>query len=127
MRRWILTGLLGCWLGTAAMAAKAFRVEDIRVEGLQRISAGTVFNYLPVKKGERLDEALSSRALRELFETGFFKDIVLEREGNTLVLDGEVPPEMKVTWGHAFIDQRPPRVDGAARRCPRTSPVSGSV
>jgi len=67
-------------------AFEPFVVEDIRVEGLQRISAGTVFNYLPVQQGERLDDALSSRAVRELFETGFFKDIALEREGSTLIV-----------------------------------------
>lgn len=75
---------LACTL--PAWAFEPFVVEDIRVEGLQRIAAGTVFNYLPVKRGDRIDERLSSQAVRALFKTGFFKDVVLEREGNTLVV-----------------------------------------
>lgn len=73
-------------LPARVFAFEPFVVEDIRVEGLQRIAAGTVFNYLPVKKGDTLDDNLSSEAIRALFKTGFFKDVVLEREGNTLVV-----------------------------------------
>ncbi|MDZ7805146.1 outer membrane protein assembly factor BamA [Thiohalophilus sp.] len=72
-----------------ALPAKAFDpfvIEDIRLEGLQRISAGTIFNYLPLKTGDRLDPELSSRAIRDLYETGFFKDVKLEREGDVLVV-----------------------------------------
>jgi outer membrane protein insertion porin family len=78
--------LLGAALTLPAWAFDPFQVEDIRVEGLQRIAAGTVFNYLPVKRGDRIDDRLSSQAVRALFKTGFFKDVVLEREGNTLVV-----------------------------------------
>lgn len=67
-------------------AVESFVVEDIRVEGLERISAGTVFNYLPVKVGDTFDEGRSGDAVRALFRTGFFKDIELAREGNVLVV-----------------------------------------
>ena len=67
-------------------AADSFVVADIRVEGLQRISAGTVFNYLPVKTGDTVDATTTSDAIRALFKTGFFKDIRIEREGDTLVV-----------------------------------------
>lgn len=67
-------------------AADSFVVSDIRVEGLQRISAGTVFNYLPVKTGDTIDETVTAEAIRALFKTGFFKDIRIEREGDTLVV-----------------------------------------
>src|SRR5215212_11253300 len=50
---------------------KPFVVKDIRVEGLQRTEAGTVFSYLPVKVGERMDEEKGQQALRALFATGF--------------------------------------------------------
>lgn len=63
-----------------------FVVKDIRVEGLQRISAGTVFNYLPLKTGERFDEQRSEQAIQALFKTGFFKDVRIEREGEVLVV-----------------------------------------
>ncbi len=69
-----------------AWAFEPFTVKDIRVEGLQRISAGTVFNYFPVEVGDRLDSSASSGAIRALFRTGFFKDIQLGRDGNDLVI-----------------------------------------
>ena len=79
----VLSGLLLCG---AAQAFQPFVVEDIRVEGLQRITAGTVFNYLPVKVGELINEADSEVAIRALFKTGFFNDVRLEQEGNILVV-----------------------------------------
>jgi outer membrane protein insertion porin family len=69
-----------------ALAFEPFIVKDIRVEGLQRISAGTVFNYLPVKVGEKFDEQVSAQAVRALYKTGFFKDVRLERNGDVLVV-----------------------------------------
>lgn len=67
--------------------ASSFIVEDIQVRGLQRISAGTVYNYLPVNIGERFAEEKQAEAVRALFNTGFFKDITLEREGGVLVIN----------------------------------------
>ncbi len=63
-----------------------FKVKDIRVEGLQRITAGTVFNYLPVKPGDVLTDRQSAEVIRALFKTGFFKDVRLERDGDVLVV-----------------------------------------
>ncbi len=63
-----------------------FTVGDIRVEGLQRISEGTVFNYLPVNIGDHLDEQRVGEALRALYATGFFRDVELRRDGNTLLV-----------------------------------------
>lgn len=78
--------LLSVLAGKAAHAG-SFVVEDIQVRGLQRISAGTVFNYLPVTVGETFSEDKQGAAIRALFNTGFFKDIILEREGGTLVVN----------------------------------------
>ena len=69
-----------------AVLADSFVVEDIQVRGLQRISAGTVYNYLPVTVGETFSEEKQGSAIRALFNTGFFKDITLERSGGTLVV-----------------------------------------
>ena len=69
-----------------AAASDPFVVEDIRLDGLQRIAAGTVFNYLPIKVGDRVDGARTAEAVRALFGTGFFSDVRLEREGGTLVV-----------------------------------------
>jgi len=76
------------WLPVPA-SADTFVVRDIRVEGLQRIAAGTVFNYLPVKVGDRVDQDRTPEIVRALYRTGFFKDVRLEREGDVLVITVE--------------------------------------
>jgi outer membrane protein insertion porin family len=63
-----------------------FTVGDIRIEGLQRISEGTVFNYLPVNIGDHLDGQRIGEAMRALYATGFFRDVELRRDGNTLLV-----------------------------------------
>jgi outer membrane protein assembly complex, YaeT protein len=67
------------------LAVEKFVIEDIRVEGLQRITPGTVFNYLPMKVGDTFDDTRSAEAVRALFKTGFFEDVRLERDGGVLV------------------------------------------
>jgi outer membrane protein insertion porin family len=67
-------------------AVDSFAIKDIRVEGVQRISAGTVFNYLPIKVGDTYTPARGQQAIRALYKTGFFKDVQLEREGDVLVV-----------------------------------------
>ena len=74
-------------LAGEAAHAGSFVVEDIQVRGLQRISAGTVFNYLPVTVGETFSDEKQGTAIRALFNTGFFKDITLERNGGILVVN----------------------------------------
>lgn len=66
--------------------ADEFIVDDIRVNGLHRIAPGTVFNYLPVTVGDRVDEKRTQEAVRALFKTGFFKDVKLSRDGDVLVV-----------------------------------------
>lgn len=79
-------------------ASDSFIVEDIQVRGLQRISAGTVYNYLPVNVGDNFSEEKQAAAIRALFNTGFFKDISLEKEGGTLIVNlVERPSVAKVT------------------------------
>lgn len=68
------------------LAFNSFRIADIRIEGLQRISAGTVFNYLPVKVGQTFNQKQSSNVVRALYKTGFFKDVSLQHEGKVLVI-----------------------------------------
>ena len=67
-------------------AGPEFTVGDIRIEGLQRITEGTVYNYLPVNIGDRLDQRRIDEALRALYATGFFRDVELRRDGGTLVI-----------------------------------------
>jgi outer membrane protein insertion porin family len=63
-----------------------FTVGDIRIEGLQRITEGTVFNYLPINIGDRLDARRIEEAMRALYGTGFFRDVEMRRDGGTLVV-----------------------------------------
>ena len=69
-----------------ALAPGDFTVGNIRVEGLQRVSEGTVYNYLPVNIGDRLTSQRLREAVRALYETGFFRDVELRREGATLIV-----------------------------------------
>ncbi|MDO9142025.1 MAG: outer membrane protein assembly factor BamA, partial [Methylobacter sp.] len=64
-----------------------FVVDNIQVNGLQRISVGTVYNYLPVNIGDVFSSDRIPVAVRALFKTGFFKDITIERSGSTLVVN----------------------------------------
>jgi len=73
-------------LASAALAFDPFVVKDIRVEGVQRTEAGTVFSYLPIKVGERIDDERASQAVKALYATGFFRDVRLERQGDVLVV-----------------------------------------
>lgn len=90
-----LAPVIGLLLYAAsAWGRGSFTIEDIRVEGLQRISVGTVFNYLPVKVGDQFDPKQSAEVIKALFKTGFFKDVRLEQEGNTLVVVVEERPSI---------------------------------
>jgi outer membrane protein insertion porin family len=80
----VLTPLL--LLPATAFAFDPFIVKDIRVEGIQRTEAGTVFSYLPVKVGEQMTDEKASQAIRALFATGFFKDVRIEVEGDVLIV-----------------------------------------
>ncbi len=70
----------------AAWGAEPVTVKDIRIEGIQRTEAGTVFNYLPVKVGDKVDDDRAADAIRALFATGFFSDVKVSVEGDVLVV-----------------------------------------
>ncbi|MDB6163888.1 MAG: bamA [Xanthomonadaceae bacterium] len=69
-----------------APAPEAFTVSDIRLDGLQRISAGTVFTYLPIERGDTADQTKIADAIRALYKTGFFDDVRIGRQGSLLVV-----------------------------------------
>jgi outer membrane protein insertion porin family len=75
-----------------AYAVAPFVVKDIRVEGIQRTEAGTVFSYLPVRVGETFDDEKSITAIKALYATGFFKDVRLEVDNGVLVVMVEERP-----------------------------------
>ncbi len=75
-----------------------FTVSDIRIDGLQRISAGTVFTYLPIERGDTIDQSREADAIRALYKTGFFEDVRLGRQGDILVVTvAERPSINKLT------------------------------
>jgi outer membrane protein insertion porin family len=86
MKRKLLAGLVVALLARAVMAFEPFQIKDIRVEGIQRTEAGTVFSYLPVKVGDTMTDEKAAAAIKALFATGFFKDVRLEIDGQVLVV-----------------------------------------
>jgi outer membrane protein insertion porin family len=78
--------LVASMMGQIAWAFDPFIVRDIRLIGVQRVEPGTVFGYLPVKVGERLDDERASQAIRTLYATGLFNDVRLEVDGDVLVV-----------------------------------------
>ena len=88
----LLVGLLCALLVHSAMAFDPFQIKDIRVEGIQRTEAGTVFSYLPVKVGDTMNDEKAAAAIKALFATGFFKDVRLEIDGQVLVVVLEERP-----------------------------------
>ena len=75
-----------------AWALDPFNVQDIRVEGLQRVEAGTVFASLPLRVGDQYTDEKGAAAIRALFALGLFKDVRLEAAGNVLVVVVEERP-----------------------------------
>jgi len=79
-------------LAAPAWAIDTFVVRDIRVAVIQRIEAGTVFNYLPIKVGDTVTDEKAAGAIRALFATGFFRDVRLEAQGDLLIVTVEERP-----------------------------------
>jgi outer membrane protein insertion porin family len=82
----VVASLLIFMLGTAQAQQGGLVVRDIRVEGLQRISEGTVFNYLPVNIGDQLDQQRVQEALRAIYRTEFFRDVEMRWDDGTLII-----------------------------------------
>ena len=92
MNKKLLAGLVSALLAQSVSAFDPFAIKDIRVEGIQRTEAGTVFSYLPVKVGDTMTDEKAAAAIKALFTTGFFKDVRLEIEGQVLVVVLEERP-----------------------------------
>ena len=83
----IVVSILVYSFAALALAQQNFVVSDIKVTGLQRISAGALFNLLPIRVGDEFDSAESGEVIRELYKSGFFKNIELATEGTVLKVD----------------------------------------
>ncbi|MBL8521904.1 MAG: outer membrane protein assembly factor BamA [Betaproteobacteria bacterium] len=82
----LLVSLCAALFTSAALAFQPFTIKDIRVEGVQRTEAGTVFSYLPVKVGEEMTGDKAAASLKALYATGFYSDVRLESENDVLVV-----------------------------------------
>src|SRR5437868_12858622 len=83
--RVLVIALAGLYASSAA-AIQSFVAKDIRVEGIQRTEAGTVFSYLPIKVNDTVTDEKASAAIKALYATGFFSDVRLEVDNNVLVV-----------------------------------------
>jgi len=88
--------LIGCLLlsATASFAIEPFVITDVKVVGNGRLDDGTIFNYLPLKVGDEVDDAEARHSIKALFETGFFRNVKLSKEGTTLVVEVEERPSI---------------------------------
>ncbi len=88
--------LLLLWMLTSslAMAMAPITIQDIRVEGAQRVEPGTIFSYLPLKVGDTVTPEKADSALKALYDTGFFSDVKLEADGNVLVIQVQERPSI---------------------------------
>ena len=71
----------------STLGESAFIISNVRVVGLQRITEGTVFNHMPFQVGDRFSDANTASTIRSLYQTGFFDDVRLEREGDVLIVE----------------------------------------
>ena len=90
MKRFFLAWLLAAAL--PVLAIQPFTIRDIRVEGVQRTEAGTVFTYMPVKVGDRIDDDRAAAAIKALYATGFYSDVRLEADGDVLIVTVQERP-----------------------------------
>jgi outer membrane protein insertion porin family len=89
-----LAGTLFLFCISHAWAIEPFKVKDIRVEGIQRTEAGTVFSYLPVKVGDTMDNEQGASAIHALYATGFFKDVKLKVDHGVLIVQVQERPSI---------------------------------
>ena len=92
MKKNLLAGLMAALFASGAAAMEPFTVQDIRVEGIQRVEAGTVFSYLSIKVGDTMTDEMAAQAIKTLFATGFFKDVRIEVERGVVIIVLEERP-----------------------------------
>ena len=71
---------------SSSIHAEPFKISDIVIEGLERIEAGTVFTYIPVKIGDVFTDTDSPGIIKELYKSELFNDVTLRREENVLIV-----------------------------------------
>ena len=96
--RVFVTRTVGALLLFCAAAAWAqsydFRINNIQVDGVQRLEPGTVLTYLPVSVGDRMTGTRAQQSIRALYDTGLFENVSLDRTDNTLIVNVTERPEI---------------------------------
>ena len=87
MRCTLPLSALALALAISVHAAEPFQASDIRIDGLKRVSSGSVFDALTIQPGDRVTDADISLATRALFETGFFDQVEVRADGDVLVIE----------------------------------------
>ena len=93
LKKIILIGSL-LLIATSSFAIDPFTITDIKVTGNGRLDDGTIFNYLPLKVGDEVDDEEARHSIKVLFETGFFRNVKLSKDGTTLVVEVEERPSI---------------------------------
>ena len=73
-------------------AEEKFIIEDIVLEGLQRVDPGSIYGYLPFEVGDTFDSRSTPVIIKTLFKSKFFNDIVIKRDGNKLIITFDERP-----------------------------------
>ncbi len=94
MKKRITSAIILALMSGTSLAVEPFVIRDIRVEGLQRTEAGSVFSYLPVKVGDTFTDDSAAAAIKALYATGFFKDVKLEAQDGVLIVAVEERPSI---------------------------------
>ncbi len=108
-KRWLNLIILLFVFSVSVQASERFVVSDIRLEGLERIPDGTLLNYLPIHVGDPVDAGEVAYAIRQLYKTGFFRDVKLARDGDVLVVQVVERPaiaEVKFTGNNDIEDEQ---------------------
>jgi len=92
MKKNLMAGLIAMLFVSGVSAFEPFTIKDIRIDGIQRTEAGTVFSYLPVKVGDTMTDDRAAQAIKALFATGFFKDVRIEIDSGVVIVAVEERP-----------------------------------
>lgn len=87
LKKLFLSALMAAVAMPSAISAESFVVEDIRIRGLQRVALGAALTYIPVRVGDTIDETQIRQSIRSLYSSTHFNNVVVKREGGTLVFE----------------------------------------
>ena len=112
----LLPLLLALLVPVAAQAFDPFVVSDIRVDGIQRTEAGTIFSQLPVKVGQRFTEELATESVRRLYATGLFSDVRVDTAGKVVIVTVQERPTIASVTFSGMREFEPKAINDSLRQ-----------